>query len=229
MWSEKYMKIFMFWAVVLLILAVVLSIICTVKLFWNGSSGSGISSISSSSSPTSNFVALSSNLGAGVAQSGIINWNPTGTTVFNLDDDRGAFSTSNNTTFTTWAAGSYLVETEIWGTVTSANKSTVILNQLVNGVSNNAFTSEVVSNSSTSAAGVQMFLIQAQRIHILVAAGSTNTFELTTDNSAVFDLQGGGVYISVFNWSTFCIDSETMVKSVVDCFLVCVSFGKISS
>jgi hypothetical protein len=180
----------------LLVAALVMSIIALVQINKkgiSGGSGSGSGSgggSSSASSPISNFIALSSNLGDGLAQGGTINWNPTGTTDFQLDDDHLAFN--GTTTVTTWSAGTYDVQARIWASLVTGPSSAVKLEQRINGVAaDNAHLTVTVSEASTTTAGLQVVAIDLTCLNTNLAAGSLLTFFISTDNSAIFDLQGG--------------------------------------
>jgi hypothetical protein len=169
-------------AVLLLVAAIVLS---AVALWFavgkNGGNGSS-SSCGGGSSSVSNFIALSSNIGAGLAQTGVLDFAAAGTTVLSLDDDNKAFN--GTTTVDTWAYGTYKTEIRISGTIASASQAQITLSQLVNGVTNASLQSVQVTGASSLAAGVQAFTILLQCIVTDLAHATALTWTLTADSGA---------------------------------------------
>jgi hypothetical protein len=174
---------------ILVLAALAIAIAALVKVQRQGNGGGGGSG-SQSSSPVSNFIALSSNMGDGVAQTGVIDWNPTGTTYFQIDDDRSAFN--GTTTVTAWRTGSYVLTAQVWGTLHTGATSAVTLAQQINGVTTtDAMSTTAVSAASSASPDTQVVQLDLSCITNPLNAGAELTVAVFTDSGAAFQYQGG--------------------------------------
>lgn len=181
-------------AAILVLAALGIAIAALIQVH-NCKSGTGSGSGSGgSSSPTSNFVALSSNMGSGLTQTGVLDWNPTGTTYFQIDDDNSAFN--GTTTLTAWRTGSYRLTARVWGTLATGATSAVTLAQQINGVTTtDAMSTTAVSAASTTTPGTQIVALELICLTNPLSAGAEITVAVSTDSGAAFAYQSG--YLSL--------------------------------